>query len=66
MIRVLAVIALVILPHLVYAQAKEWEKEWTEALEAAKKEGKLVVATSHGGNPRGSPRHRLQEAGFER
>jgi iron(III) transport system substrate-binding protein len=46
MVRMLAMIALVILPHLVFGQARAWEKEWAEALEGAKKEGKLVVATS--------------------
>lgn len=30
----------------VHAQQKGWEKEWNETLEAAKKEGKVVVATS--------------------
>jgi iron(III) transport system substrate-binding protein len=46
MIRTLVMIALLILPHLVYGQPKGWEKEWTDALEGAKKEGKVVVATS--------------------
>jgi hypothetical protein len=42
----LVMIALLILPHLVYGQAKGWEKEWNHVLEGAKREGKLVVATS--------------------
>jgi hypothetical protein len=47
MIRKLAMIALsIVLPYSVYGQSKSWEKEWTETLEGAKKEGKLVVATS--------------------
>src|SRR6266446_10068078 len=46
MIRTLVMIALLIVPHSVYGQPKGWEKEWTDALEGAKKEGKLVVATS--------------------
>ena len=46
MIRTLVMIALLIVPHSVYGQPKGREKEWTEALEGAKKEGKLVVATS--------------------
>src|SRR5882672_4566428 len=46
MIHALVVVALLILPPSVYAQPKGWEKEWTDALEGAKKEGKLVVATS--------------------
>ncbi len=46
MIQTLVMIALLILPLSVYGQPKGWEKEWTDALEGAKKEGKLVVATS--------------------
>ncbi len=46
MIHKLVIIALLILPHAAYGQAKGWEKEWTDTLEGAKKEGKLVVATS--------------------
>ena len=46
MIRKLPMIALLIVPYPVYGQSKAWEKEWTETLEGAKKEGKLVVATS--------------------
>ncbi|HEY2920719.1 MAG TPA: hypothetical protein VGK77_17180 [Candidatus Binatia bacterium] len=30
----------------VYAQQKGWEKEWNEAMAGAKKDGKVVVATS--------------------
>ena len=29
-----------------YAQQKAWEKEWNDAMAGAKKEGKIVVATS--------------------
>jgi iron(III) transport system substrate-binding protein len=46
MIHRLVMIALFILPHLVYGQAKGWEKEWNHVLEGAKREGKLVVANS--------------------
>jgi hypothetical protein len=46
MIRELVMIALLILPHSVYGQPKGWEKEWNDTVEGAKKEGKLVVATS--------------------
>lgn len=46
MIQKILVIALVILPQAAYAQPKGWEKEWNDTLEVAKKEGKLVVATS--------------------
>jgi len=46
MIHKLVIIALLIFPHAAYGQAKGWEKEWSDALEGAKKEGKLVVATS--------------------
>jgi len=57
MIRTLVMIALLILPHSVYGQAKGWEKEWTDALEGAKKEGKVVVAGAFGGvvEPTGRP-----------
>ena len=41
-----ATLLLVMLIGPVYAQPKGWEKEWSEALEGAKKEGKVVVATS--------------------
>ena len=46
MIHKLVIIALLILPQAAYGQAKGWEKEWADTLEGAKKEGKLVVATS--------------------
>jgi ABC-type Fe3+ transport system substrate-binding protein len=39
-------IALLIVPGMLHAQQKGWEKEWNDALEGAKKEGKIVVATS--------------------
>jgi iron(III) transport system substrate-binding protein len=46
MIRVFMMIALLFVASSVHGQSKGWEKEWTETLEGAKKEGKLVVATS--------------------
>jgi iron(III) transport system substrate-binding protein len=39
-------IFLVLLVGPVYGQQKGWEKEWNEAIAGAKKEGKVVVATS--------------------
>jgi hypothetical protein len=46
MIQNILVVVLMILPQVVYGQSKGWEKEWNDTLEGAKKEGKLVVATS--------------------
>ena len=46
MIYRLLVIVLLILPQGVYGQTKGWEKEWNDALEGAKKDGRVVVATS--------------------
>lgn len=37
---------LMTVPGIVRAQQKGWEKDWNDALEGAKKEGKIVVATS--------------------
>jgi iron(III) transport system substrate-binding protein len=46
MIYKLLVIVLWLLPQAVHGQTKGWEKEWNDTLEGAKKEGKVVVATS--------------------
>jgi ABC-type Fe3+ transport system substrate-binding protein len=46
MIQSVLAILLFILPAVVYGQPKGWEKEWNDALEGGKKEGKVVVATS--------------------
>ena len=46
MIRMVVMSALLLVTSSVYGQPKGWEKEWSETLEGAKKEGKLVVATS--------------------
>jgi iron(III) transport system substrate-binding protein len=44
--RIIAALCFLLMSAPAYAQPKTWEKEWGEALEGAKKEGKLVVATS--------------------
>lgn len=46
MIHLVLLMAFVFVTSSVYGQSNGWEKEWTETLEGAKKEGKLVVATS--------------------
>jgi len=43
---IIAALFLLILTAPTYAQHKGWEKEWGEALEGARKDGKVVVATS--------------------
>jgi iron(III) transport system substrate-binding protein len=45
-IRNLIMVVLLIMTGSAYGQSKSWEKEWNDTLEGAKKEGKLVVATS--------------------
>ena len=44
--RIIAALCFLLMSAPAYAQQKTWEKEWGEALEGTKKEGKLVVATS--------------------
>jgi iron(III) transport system substrate-binding protein len=44
--HIIAALFLLVLSAPAYAQQKAWEKEWSEAVEGAKKESKVVVATS--------------------
>lgn len=46
MLIALLTVTICFFPSSLYGQPKGWEKEWNDALEGGKKEGKLVVATS--------------------